>query len=209
MLAAMSLRWTILSLAYDRMSRSGEEAGVAAMRENLLAGAAGRVLEIGGGTGANLPFYAGIDSLVVTEPEPAMLRRLQDKAREQAPQAELVQSPAEDMPFEDASFDTVVSTLVLCGVDQARSLREIQRVLRPGGRLLFLEHVRSDDPGVARLQDRVSPLNRFFLGCYCNRQTLAAIEGAGFTVSRVEHSELPKAPRFVRPLIVGEAVAAS
>jgi ubiquinone/menaquinone biosynthesis C-methylase UbiE len=208
MLAAMSLRWTILAAAYDRMSRSGEEAGVAAMRERLLAGAAGRVLEIGGGTGANLGFYDGIDSLVVTEPEPAMLRRLRDKAREQAPRAELVQAPAEDLPFEDAGFDTVVSTLVLCGVDQARSLREIQRVLRPGGRLLFLEHVRSDDPGVARLQDRVSPLNRFFLGCHCNRRTLAAIEGAGFTVSRVEHSELPKAPRFVRPLIVGEAVAA-
>jgi ubiquinone/menaquinone biosynthesis C-methylase UbiE len=204
----MSLRWTILAAVYDRMSRSGEEAGVAAMRGNLLAGAAGRVLEIGGGTGANLPFYDRIDSLVVTEPEPAMLRRLQDKAREQAPQAELVQAPAEDLPFEAASFDTVVSTLVLCGVDQGRSLREIQRVLRPGGRLLFLEHVRSDDPGVARLQDRVSPLNRFFLGCHCNRQTLGAIEAAGFTVSSVEHSELPKAPRFVRPLIVGEAVAA-
>ena len=204
----MSLRWTILAPLYDMMSRSGEEAGVAAMRENLLAGAAGRVLEIGGGTGANLPFYDGIDSLIVTEPEPAMLRRLQDKAREQAPRAQLVQAPAEELPFEDASFDTVVSTLVLCGVDQARSLREIQRVLRVDGRLLFLEHVRSDDPSVARLQDRVSPLNRFFLGCHCNRQTLAAIEGAGFTVSRFEHSELPKALRFVRPLIVGEAVAA-
>jgi len=92
--------------------------------------------------------------------------------------------------------------------DQARSLREIHRVLRPGGRLLFVEHVRSDDPGLARLQDRISPLNRFFFGCDCNRSTLATIEATGFTVSRLEHSALPKAPKFVRPLIVGSAVAA-
>src|SRR3954465_12801676 len=190
------------------MSRSSEEAGLGAMREKLLADAAGRVLEIGGGTGVNLPYYEGVDSLVVTEPEPAMLPRLQDKAREQAPQAELRRAPAEDLPFADASFDTVVSTLVLCGVDdQSRSLREIRRVLRPGGRLLFIEHVRSADPKVARLQDRISPVNRFLFGCECNRATLDTIEATGFTVSRIEHGELPKAPKFVRPMIVGTAVA--
>src|SRR5205814_1962985 len=139
----------------------------------------------------------------------ARRRRLKRKAREQVTQAEVVQAPAEDLPFEDASFDIVVSTLVLCGVDdQARSLREIHRVLRPGGRLLFLEHVRSDDPGLARLQDRISPLNRFFFGCDCNRPTLATIEATGFTVSLLEHSALPQATKFVRPLIVGSAVAA-
>jgi ubiquinone/menaquinone biosynthesis C-methylase UbiE len=205
----MSLRWTLLAPAYDRMSRKSEEAGVGAMREGLLGEAGGRVLEIGGGTGANLSFYGEkIASLVVTEPEPAMLRRLESKAREQAPLAQLVRAPAEDLPFDDESFDTVVSTLVLCGVDdQARSLGEIRRVLRPGGRLLFLEHVRSDDPAVARLQDRINWLNRLVVGCDCNRRTLAAIENAGFTVSRVEHSTLPEAPKFTRPLIVGEAVS--
>jgi SAM-dependent methyltransferase len=97
---------------------------------------------------------------------------------------------------------------VLCGVDdQSRSLREIRRVLRPGGRLLFIEHVRSADPKVARLQDRISPVNRFLFGCECNRATLDTIEATGFTVSRIEHGELPKAPKFVRPMIVGTAVA--
>lgn len=203
----MSLRQTIFAALYDPMSRASEEAGVGAMREGLLADAGGAVLEIGGGTGVNFPYYGeGVESLVVTEPEPAMLRRLERKAREQAPRAEVVRAPAEDLPFEDSSFDTVVSTLVLCGVDdQARALGELRRVLRPGGRLLFLEHVRSEDPGVARFQDRITRLNRRLFGCDCNRQTLAAIEAADFTVSRVEHGELPKSPKFVRPVIVGAA----
>ena len=135
-----------------------------------------------------------------------MLRRLQSKARDEAPLAKILRAPAEDLPFEDDSFDTVVSTLVLCGVDdQARSVREIRRVLKPGGRLLFLEHVRSDDPALARFQDRMNWLNRFVVHCDCNRPTLTTIEASGFTVSEIEHSVLPKAPKFARPLIVGTA----
>ena len=176
----MSLRWTILAPIYDTMARKAEEEGLGTMREDLLSGADGRVLEIGGGTGANLRYYREPDALVVTEPEPAMLRRLRD---------------------------TVVSTLVLCGADQERSLGEVRRGLRPGGRLLFLEHVRSDDPAFARFQDRMNWLNRFVVGCECNRQTLSAIEGGGFTISQLEQTEFPKAPKFARPLIVGSAVA--
>ena len=207
----MSLRKTFFAATYDRMSRKSEEAGLRDLRHGLLAEAGGSVLEIGGGTGANLPHYDGkVESLVVTEPEPAMLRRLQQKAREQAPLAKVLQAPAEDLPLEDGSFDTVVSTLVLCGVDdQARSLREIRRVLRPGGHLLFLVHVRSDDPGLARFQDRMNWLNRIVVGCDCNRRTLAAIEATGFTVSRLEQTTIPKAPKFVRPSIVGAAVTGS
>jgi ubiquinone/menaquinone biosynthesis C-methylase UbiE len=199
----------MFAATYDRMSRKGEEAGLRAMREGLLAGATGRVLEIGAGTGANLGLYGGgLEGLVMTEPEAAMIRRLQPKADEQAPDAEIVQAPAEALPFEDNSFDTVVSTLVLCGVgDQAQALGEAHRVLRPGGRLLFLEHVRSDDPAFARFQDRMNWLNRLVVMCDCNRPTLTAIEAAGFDVTQLEHSELPKAPKFVRPLIVGTASA--
>lgn len=208
----MSLRWTITAPVYDRLSRGSEEAGVGELRRSLLADATGRVLEIGAGTGANLGHYGdGIDSLVLAEPEPSMLRRLEGKAGEHVPSARLVRAPAEDLPFEDDSFDTVVSTLVLCGVhDQPRALREARRVLRPGGRLLFLEHVRADDdPELARFQDRMNWLNRLVVGCDCNRQTLAALEAEHFAVSRLERTTMPKAPKFVRPLIVGAATAPS
>jgi len=207
----MSLRKKFFAATYDSMSRKVEEGGLRDMRHGLLAEAGGAVLEIGGGTGANLAHYDGqIESLVVTEPDPAMLRRLQRRAREQAPLAKILRAPAEDLPFEDATFDTVVSTLVLCGVDdQERSLREVHRVLKPGGNLLFIEHVRSDDPDLARFQDRMNWLNRFVVCCDCNRPTLSTIKGANFTVSRLEQTTTPKAPKFARPMIVGSAVAGS
>ena len=205
----MSLRSWLFAATYDRMSAKGEKAGLATRRELLLAGAHGRVLEIGGGTGANVPYYGeAVESLTITEPEGPMLKRLERRAREEAPNATVLRAPAEDLPFEDDSFDTAVSTLVLCGVDdQPRALRELRRVLRPGGKLLFIEHVRSDDPGLARFQDRMNGLNHFMVGCDCNRPTLESIENAGFDVTEVEHTELPKAPKFVRPLIVGSAQA--
>jgi ubiquinone/menaquinone biosynthesis C-methylase UbiE len=207
----MSLRWTILAPVYDRMAQGSEKAGLRTMRQSLLGEATGRVLEIGAGTGVNLPHYDGAgESLVLTEPEPPMIRRLQRSVRDHAAAAQILQASAEDLPFEDDSFDTVVSTLVLCGVDdQPRALREARRVLRPGGRLLFLEHVRSEDPSVARLQDRMNWLNHSIFGCDCNRPTLATIETQGFTIARVEHSALPKAPKFVAPLILGAAVRGS
>lgn len=205
----MSLRKKLFAATYDSMSRKTEEAGLRSLRRGLLAEASGSVLEVGAGTGANLAHYNGkVESLVFTEPEPAMIRRLQKKAREEAPLAKILRAPAEDLPFEDDTFDTVVSTLVLCGVDdQARALREIKRVLRPGGRLLFLEHVRSDDQTLARFQDRMNWLNRLVVDCDCNRPTLATIEATSFAVARLEQTEMPKAPKFVRPLIVGSAVA--
>ena len=203
----MGLRSRFFAFTYDRFSKGSEKAGLAEMRRSLLAGASGDVLEIGGGTGANLGYYgAGVASLTITEPEPPMLKRLERKAREQNSQATVLRAPAEDLPFEDASFDAVVSTLVLCGVDdQPRAVRELRRVLRPGGRLIFIEHVRSDDPRVAKMQNRMNPLNRFMVCCDCNRPTLETIRSAGFGVTALEQTELPKAPPFVRPLIVGTA----
>src|SRR6185437_397739 len=118
-------------------------------------------------------------SLTITEPQPPMLRHLDRKARQQRPGTKALRAPAEDLPFDDHSFDVAVSTLVLCGVDdQPRALRELRRVLRPGGRLLFIEHLRSADPAVARLQDRMNWLNRLVVCCDCNRPTLDSIRAA-------------------------------
>jgi ubiquinone/menaquinone biosynthesis C-methylase UbiE len=194
---------------YDRQVAKVEAAGLDAIRRRVLAEARGDVLEVGAGTGANLALYgSAVTSLTLSEPEEPMLRRLRLRAREQGSTATIVQAPAERLPFEAGSFDTVVSTLVLCGVDdQARALREVRRVLRPGGKLLFVEHVRSDDPGLARWQNRLNGLNHAVAGCDCNRATLAAIEAEGFEVTSLEHTELPKTPPFVRPLIVGTAAA--
>ena len=205
----MTIRSRFFALTYDRQMARTEKAGLGAFRESLLAGAARHVLEIGGGTGTNLPLYGpAVDSLTMTEPQPPMLRRLQRKAREHAPAAKVLRAPAEDLPFDDRTFDTAVSTLVLCGVDdQPRALRELRRVLRPGGQLLFIEHVRSGDASTARLQDRMNWLNRIVVCCDCNRPTLASIREAGFIVTQVEQTALPKTPKFVSPAIMGSATA--
>ena len=206
----MTLRGKLFAATYDRQTAKVEKAGLRALRKELLAGASGRVLEIGAGTGANLPFYGStVESLTLTEPETPMLHRLKRKVREQAPQTTVLRAPAEDLPFEDDTFDAAVSTLVLCGVDdQPRALRELHRVLRPGGRLLFIEHVRSDDAKLARFQDRMNGINRFVVGCDCNRPTLGSIEQAGFHVTLLEHATaLPRVPKFVRPAIAGTATA--
>ena len=205
----MTLRSRFFAMTYDRQIARAEKAGLRAYREAVLAGAHGQVLEIGGGTGANLRFYGpDVESLTLTEPETPMLRRLERKARAQAPAATVLRAPAEDLPFDDDTFDVAVSTLVLCGMeDQPRALRELRRVLRPGGQLLFIEHVRSTDPELARFQDRMNGINRFVVGCDCNRPTLDSLQQAGFTIAQVEHTTLPKAPKFARPAIVGSATA--
>jgi len=205
----MALRERIFAMTYDRQIAATEKAGLRALREGLLAGVSGDVLEIGSGTGANLSIYRqDLISLTMTEPHPPMLRRLERKVGEYAPGAKVLRAPAEDLPFEDGTFDVAVSTLVLCGVDdQPRALRELRRVLRPGGQLLFIEHLRSDDPATARLQDRLNWLNRLVVCCNCNRPTLSSIRDAGFTVTRVENTVLPKAPKFARPAVVGSATA--
>ncbi len=205
----MSLRGWIFAFVYDRQLAKTEQAGLGELRRGLLGEASGRVLEIGAGTGANLAHYgAAVESLTLTEPEAPMLRRLAPRARERAPHATVLRAHAEDLPFDDDSFDTVVSTLVLCGVpDQPHALREVRRVLRPGGKLLFIEHVRAEDPKLARLQDRMNGLNRLVACCECNRPTLDSIRAAGFQVERLEQTTLPNAPPFVRPLIAGAATA--
>jgi ubiquinone/menaquinone biosynthesis C-methylase UbiE len=202
--------WTrMFAAGYDTFMSGAEKHGFRERRERLLAEAHGRVLEIGGGTGLNLPHYGpNVEELVITEPEQLMTRRLEKKLPGYGRSVQVVLAPAEALPFEDGSFDVVVSTLVLCTVsDQEKALQEARRVLKPGGTLLFLEHVRSDDPKLARRQDRLNGFQkRFACGCNCNRDTLATIEQQGFSVADVEHSTFPKGLKYVRPLIQGAAV---
>ncbi|HYQ77967.1 MAG TPA: methyltransferase domain-containing protein [Solirubrobacterales bacterium] len=199
----------LFSALYDRAFEASEEAGLREMRRELLCGARGRVLELGAGTGLNLELYPheGLDSLTVTEPDPHMFKQLRERAKKACPGAELIQTGAEALPFDDDSFDTVVVTLVLCTVpDQPAALREISRVLAPQGQLLFLEHVRADHPDLAKWQDRLEKPWRFLGdGCHCNRDTVAGIRAAGFELGAVEHPELPKAPPIVRPMAKGSA----
>ena len=204
----MSIWGQIFAAGYDRVLSRTEKAGLAAHREALIGAAEGDVLEVGGGTGANLPFYGpSVGSLTITEPERPMARRLEKRIAEEHPSATLLRAPAEDLPFDDESFDVAVSTLVLCTVDdQPRALRELRRVLRPGGRLLFIEHVRSDDERLARWQDRMLPINvRIAHGCHCNRPTVAGLGAAGFEITQITHDTLKHTPPFVRPLVVGVA----
>jgi ubiquinone/menaquinone biosynthesis C-methylase UbiE len=200
----------VFSACYDRGFQATEEAGLREMRRELLAQARGRVLELGAGTGLNLDHYPdGIEGLTLVEPDPHMTKRLREKLAHSGRTAEVlvVEAPAEELPFPDDSFDTAAVTLVLCTVpDQAAALTEIKRVLKPGGRLLFLKHVRSRSPELAKWQDRLEGPWRFLGdGCHCNRDTVKAIGAAGFELSDVERGALPKAPPIVRPLASGAA----
>jgi len=194
---------------YGLAMRMVDESGLRETRREVLAGASGRTLEIGSGTGANLYLYPSqVDELVLTDPDPHMQKALRHKLREQArPNTELVQAPAEKLPFEDSSFDCVACTMVLCTVpNPAEALAEAARVLKPGGRFLFLEHVRAEDPRVASWQDRLERPWRFLAdGCHCNRDTVATIAASPLTLERVEQGQMPKSPPIVRPLATGRA----
>lgn len=193
---------------YDRSLEATEEAGLREMRRAALSEARGRTLDLGAGTGANLGLYPSqVTELVLAEPDPHMLKKLRAKAGKAGVAAEVVEASAETLPFPDSSFDTAAFTLVLCTVpDPDAALREAARVLRPGGKLLFLEHVRAEDVRLARWQDRLEKPWRFLAdGCHCNRDTVAAIEASPLSVESVSSGRLPKAPPIVRPLVRGGA----
>ena len=196
----------LFAAMYDTVSKGSEDAGMREERRQLLAGAAGATIEIGSGTGLNVPHYPdAVTRLVLAEPDRHMRVRLRRRIDSDYPGAEIVEATAERLPFTDATFDTAVVTLVLCSVrNQRAALEEIARVLKPEGRLLFLEHVRSDDAKVAKWQDRLRPVYNL-VGCNPNRDTLAAIDSSPLTLETVRHGEVPKAPKFERPLIVGSA----
>jgi ubiquinone/menaquinone biosynthesis C-methylase UbiE len=182
---------------------------MAARRRRLLSQAGGAVLEIGAGTGLNQRHYpAGLEQLVLTEPGEPMAARIDLGAAPDGVPTRLVRAPAERLPFPEDSFDTVVSTLVLCTVsDPGRSLAEVSRVLKPGGRLLFCEHVEADAGWRRALQRRSArPWAAFADGCRCDRPTLATIE-ARLRVESVEQGRWRGMPAIVKPLVWGSAVA--
>ena len=202
----MSEGHPVFAALYDRLGGAMERRWMGERRARLLAGARGAVLEIGGGTGANLPHYRDVERVTVSEPDPFMRRRLGPKLEATLVPVEVSEAGAEALAFPDGSFDTVVSTLVLCTVgDQGSALAEVRHVLRPGGRLLFIEHVRAEG-SAARWQDRIEPVWGCVLGgCHPNRDTLAAIEAAGFEVEIFESFHPPVHLSRLMPHVQGSA----
>jgi SAM-dependent methyltransferase len=197
----------VFAAIYDPVLSLGELAGLRGHRRRLLAQARGRVLELGAGTGLNLPHYPdGLDTLILVEPDAAMRRRLARRLAGRGRSGEIVDAVAERLPLPDRSVDTVVATLVLCTVeDPERALAEIARVLRPDGQLLFVEHVRSRSSRLARMQDALAgPWRRFACGCRCNRSTVEQMRACGFTADAAP-ATWRAMPPIVRPLVIGRA----
>jgi SAM-dependent methyltransferase len=204
--ASKSDAWArVFPALYDPFLWIGERAGVGGLRTELLGRATGRTVELGSGTGLNLRHYPDGLELILTEPDAAMRKRLTHRLGQTQRLAHVLDAMGERLPLEDESVDTVASTLVLCTVDAPDlALREIGRVLRPGGQLLFLEHVRSESPRLARWQDRLAgPWRRFAEGCRCNRATGELIRASGLELKHVQEARWRAMPPIVRPLLSG------
>lgn len=163
-------------------------------RRRVIGAAEGKVLEIGIGSGLNLPLYGPpVRSVSALEPSPELLRMARGRGGELAVPVEFLEASAEAIPLDDDSVDAVVTTWTLCTIpDAPRALAEMRRVLKPGGALLFVEHGRAPERGVARWQDRLDPLwSRLAGGCHLNRKIDDLISGSGFRIERLEHERLP------------------
>jgi ubiquinone/menaquinone biosynthesis C-methylase UbiE len=197
-----------LAQIYDTAFALAERRGLRTVRQDLVTRSKGRVVEIGAGTGLNLDHYSpNVSELLLTEPSPHMAAKLRKRARRMSLNVSVLEAEAEDLPFDDHSVDTVVSTLVLCTVhDPNKAIREVARVLRPGGSFLFAEHVRAASPRAARWQDRLNtPWGWYACGCHCNRDTVASLGAASFKVCELGHDRLRWISPVVRPLVVGSA----
>lgn len=193
---------------YAPLIKVVELSGIGAARPKVVKRATGRTLEVGAGTGLTLPYYgAAVSELILTEPDVAMLERLERRVARSGQATQVLRAAAEELPFADASVDTVVVNLVLCTVpDPARALQEITRVLKPGGQLLFLEHVQADSPGWARVQERArKPWSRFAVGCQLTRDTLAELRASPLEVVDVERRRLAFMP-LLHSYIAGRAI---
>jgi ubiquinone/menaquinone biosynthesis C-methylase UbiE len=196
----------ILPRLIDLAMRNRE---LASYRERVLSAAEGRVLEIGIGSGMNLPFYAGrVTQIVGLEPAPRLLEMTREAAKDSGIPVELLSASAEDIPLPDHEFDTVVTTWTLCSIPAASAaLDEMRRVLKPTGRLLFVEHGRSPDEGVRRWQNRLTPVwKRIGGGCHLNRPIRELIEGAGFRIEHLQTGYM-KGPKPMTYMYEGRAVS--
>lgn len=217
----MTVRERLFALWYPAVTGLAERAGNATTRSAVLACATGRTLELGAGSGLNLARYpASVTDLVLTEPSAAMVARLRaaegtahGTAQETAHgtargTARVVRARAGALPFADASFDTVVSAFVQCSVpDPAAALAEVARVLRPGGRYLFLEHVRDPRNGaLARMQDVLAPVHVWAAaGCHPNRDVAALLDASPLEVEDLIYGTQPRSAPTVRPTLHGSA----
>jgi|SRR5215472_3452089 len=208
---ASAVSHPVFARAFPAMSRAMEAGGIAERREGLLAGLTGDVIDIGVGTGPSFRHYpATVTRVLAVEPEPR-LRALAAAAAQAGPvPVEVTDGIAGALPAADASHDAAVVSFVLCTVpDQDAALAEIRRVLRPGGKLCFLEHVRADTARLVRMQRalEVTVWPHLFGGCHLSRDTATAIERAGFTITRLEEFLFPTARTPVSFHIAGYATA--
>ncbi len=191
---------------YERMSRSrADERFLTPLRQEVTGLACGQVLEVGAGNGLNFAFYEPekVERVEAIEPDSAMLTYARTRAAAARVPINLVQAPVEKLPFADESFESAVVTLVFCSVnDPQRGLSEVRRVLKPGGKLLMVEHVRAHGAVAAILQNIITPVTRLLAGnCHWNRDTEQAVREAGFKVE--QRRDLAG---FVMPFIVLQAV---
>jgi ubiquinone/menaquinone biosynthesis C-methylase UbiE len=208
---ATEVRHPIFARFFDRLSRMMEkEAGE--HRDELLAGLSGRVVEIGAGNGLNFRHYpTSVEEVIALEPEAYLREKAENAALGVPVRVSVRDGVADQLPLEDESVDAAVASLVLCTVpDPGRALSELRRVLKPGGELRFLEHVRSDSPRKARVQERLDGSGiwpRLGGGCHCARDTVGAIEAVGFQVERVRSFALGVSWMHTNPHVVGAARA--
>ena len=204
------LRSRVFAAVYDPMMRPAEKGELGRLRDEVVGGARGAVLEIGAGTGLNLRRYHDVERLVASEPEEPMRRRLLGRVGAATVPVEVVAAPAESLPFDDGEFDTVVSTLVLCSVDDpVAAVREVRRVLKPGGRFVFLEHGGGEGKRAEwqrRLDGVWSAVNA---GCHLTRNVADILVSADFPAEEIRVLEPRPVPSIILPFRLGTAVASS
>ncbi|MGI8793498.1 MAG: class I SAM-dependent methyltransferase [Acidimicrobiales bacterium] len=196
----------IFAAVYDRLSQAMDAAGMETRRRRLLSEASGRVLDVGAGTGLNLPHYREVEGVVALEPDGAMRRRLLDRLGQATVPIEVHEAGIDDAPLEDQSFDTVVCTLVLCTVPNLpAALERIGSLLRPGGQLLFIEHVKGVGARAA-IQRVATPVWRHLAaGCHLDRDTPKALRDAGFAVTDLERFQTSRLDPFTGSMVQGRA----